>query len=144
MCHPYRSDPALKPVHLSTKLSSNAKWLPYLRKLQRKQECRTIVQIIEVISFKLPVFCADHIGRFGEVWASLSSHSSIAIGKESNTGAALRMGKRGHMMIQKMKKAILFAVFMCFTASAFAQPYHHRRHHRYHHHRHDTVVVIHH
>jgi hypothetical protein len=45
-----------------------------------------------------------------------------------------------------MKKSLLFALFMLFTASAFAEPYHHhRRHHHHHHyhHHHAAVVIIH-
>ena len=43
-----------------------------------------------------------------------------------------------------MKKSLLFALFLLFTVSAMAEPYHHhRRHHHHHHYHHAAVVVIH-
>jgi hypothetical protein len=42
-----------------------------------------------------------------------------------------------------MKKSLLIALFMLFTVSAFAEPYHHHRRHHHHHHHHGAAVVIH-
>ena len=46
----------------------------------------------------------------------------------------------GILYCPNMSKCLVLALFMLFTAGAFAQPYHHHRHHRrYHHH---VIVII--